>query len=342
VASVYKDKKMDKGLAFPTSISVNNCVGNFSPLPGDTTVVNEGDLVKVDLGCHIDGFIATAAHSFICTDQPDQVVRGRKADVICAAHFASECALRLFKPGKKNYDITETIQKVADIFHCKPVEGVLSHQLKRYVIDGTNVIINRDAPEHKVDEVAFEEYDVYSFDIVMSTGEGKTKEGETKTTVYKRAIEQNYQLKMKASRALFSEINQKFTTFPFSMRAFKDEKRARLGLTECLKHELLEPYPVVYEKPEEFVAQFKFTVVMTPNQTLKLTQHPLPFVSSDHQIQDPALLALLNTGTKRSAKKKKKRGKKKGSETDEAQGGVEAQQAAASEVPPFAEPTNTQ
>ena len=45
--------------------------------------------------------------------------------------------------------------------------------MKRFVIDGTNVIINKETPDQQVDEVSFEEYDVYCFDIMVSTGEGK-------------------------------------------------------------------------------------------------------------------------------------------------------------------------
>jgi methionine aminopeptidase len=40
-------KTKEKGIAFPTSISVNNCVGHFSPLLGDATTLAEGDVVKV-------------------------------------------------------------------------------------------------------------------------------------------------------------------------------------------------------------------------------------------------------------------------------------------------------
>ncbi|KAL6062825.1 Proliferation-associated protein 2G4 [Balamuthia mandrillaris] len=318
VAAVYNKGKIEKGVAFPTCISVDNCVGHFSPLKDDETVLQEGALVKVDLGAHIDGFIATGAHSFIATTATE-AISGKKADVICAAHFAAECALRLFRPGNTNAQITEAIQKVAESFKCNAVEGVLSHQMRRFVIDGNNVVINKETLEQKVDAVTFEEYDVYCFDIVMSTGEGKAKETEVRPTVFKRAVEQNYLLKMKASRALFSEINKKFPTMPFSLRALEDERRAKLGITECLKHELLETYPVLYEKEGEYVAQFKFTALLLPNQTMRLISHPLPFVKSDFTIEDNATKALLNQGTKRS--KKKKRAKKK------AQGGDQAQEA---------------
>lgn len=39
-------------------------------------------------------------------------------------------------------------------------------------------------------------------------------------------------------------MNKRFTTFPFTLRALDDEKQARMGVVECLKHDLLHPYPV--------------------------------------------------------------------------------------------------
>lgn len=334
VAAVFNKGKLEKGVAFPTCISVNNCVGHFSPLVGDPKQLEEGDVVKVDLGTHIDGFIATGAHTFIATANATQIVTGKKADVICAAHFAAECALRLFRPGKTNQEITEAIKKVAETFQCNPVEGVLSHQMKRFVIDGTNVIINKETTEQQVDEVTFEEYDVYCFDIIVSTGEGKAREGDTKTTVYKRAVEQNYMLKMQASRAMFSDINRNYPTMPFTLRAFADQKRARLGITELVKHQLVDGFPVLYEKPGEYVAQFKFTALITPTQTMKLTGHPLPFVKSDFTIADPGINSLLSLGTKRSSKKKSNKKKKKKATTPAPAGDAAATPAPAAEAAP--------
>ncbi|NWU44745.1 PA2G4 protein, partial [Hylia prasina] len=61
-----KEKEMKKGIAFPTSISVNNCVCHFSPLKSDLDyILKDGDLVKIDLGVHVDGFIANVAHTFV-------------------------------------------------------------------------------------------------------------------------------------------------------------------------------------------------------------------------------------------------------------------------------------
>jgi hypothetical protein len=61
---------------------------------------------------------------------------------------------------------------------------------------------------------------VIGLDIYISTGEGKPKESEFRTTVYKRELDAQYNLKLQKSRAFFIEVNKRFPTLPFSIRAF--------------------------------------------------------------------------------------------------------------------------
>ena len=123
------------------------------------------------------------------------------------------------------------------------MEGVLSHQLKQSVIDGNKVVLSVSNADTKVDDAEFEENEVYAIDIVTSTGEGKVRISvflhvmllffmsdhifveyscqsklldEKQTTIYKRAVDKNYNLKMKASRFIFSEISWKFPIMPFT------------------------------------------------------------------------------------------------------------------------------
>jgi len=98
--NVYKNakRKIERGIAFPTCVSVNNTVCHFSPLATDEAVLEENDMVKIDMGCHIDGFIAVVAHTHVITNGP---VTGRAADVLAAANTAAEVAMRLVRPGKK-------------------------------------------------------------------------------------------------------------------------------------------------------------------------------------------------------------------------------------------------
>ncbi|XP_075079202.1 ERBB-3 BINDING PROTEIN 1 isoform X4 [Nicotiana tabacum] len=209
---------------------------------------------------------------------------------------------------KKKSDVTEAIQKVAAAYDCKIVEGVLSHQMKQFVIDGNKVVSSVSNPDTRVDDAEFEENEVYSVNIVTSTGEGKPILLDGKqTTIYKRAVDKSYNLKMKASRVIFREISQKVPIMPFTARDL-EEKRARVGLVECVKHELLQPYPVLHEKPGDLVAHIKFTVLLMPNGPDRITSHAIqeltPAKTIDNEPEIKTWLALpVKTKKKKKAEK---------------------------------------
>lgn len=274
VSNIFKNKGKNgkaimKGIAFPVCCSVNDVVCHSSPLESDTTVppLAAGDLVKIDLGVHIDGFIAVVAHTVIVPGEKNlsEAEVARRNNAISAAYAASEVAVRLMKPGNTNNQITAAIKQVADAFDVRPISGTLMHQMKQYVIDGNKMILLKEEPEHKIETCTFEAGEVYAIDIAVSTGEGKPRETGARTTVYKRAVEKKYSLRNKSSRQFFNDVNKRFPTLPFSIRSFTDETNARMGIRECVNHELLMPYPVLNERPDEFVAHVKVTVLLLPS-----------------------------------------------------------------------------
>merc|ERR1712205_201797 len=82
-----KVEAKDKGVAFPTCISVNEIAGHNSPLATDETVLAADDLVKIDLAVHIDGWIACVANTIQLSEGP---IIGRKGDVVMACAVAAE------------------------------------------------------------------------------------------------------------------------------------------------------------------------------------------------------------------------------------------------------------
>jgi len=172
--------------------------------------------------------------------------------------------------------------------------------------------------------IDFAENEVYNVDVIVSSGDGKTKQLEARTTVYKKT-DVTYMLKMKTSRTVFSEVAGKFGLFAFTVRALEDEKKGRMGLIECANHNLVKPYDVLYEKDGEVIAQFKYTVLLTASGITKITSAPFDqdLVKSEHSIKDESILALLKESTtKKKANKKKKNGSKK--TEDGASGGAAA------------------
>merc|ERR1711879_1070176 len=252
-----------------------------------------GDLIKIDLGVQIDGLASLVATTF-------QVgggnIEGPKANAMAAAWTGAECAIRMMGPGTTNEQITEMFQKVAQSFGCNCLEGVLSHELRQFVIDGENTILAKPSPERQVEHFELEPNKVYAIDVVMSTGEGKAiRKDIHDTTIYKRIVENQYQLKNKTARQFLKRVNSDYPTYPFTLRNFTESlTRARAGLKECLSHDLLSDYPVLHEKDNEFIAQYKFTCVVRPNgnplrlcgtQAIDQSQ-----INTDRQITDESIL----------------------------------------------------
>lgn len=226
-----KTKKLERGIAFPCCISVNNIMGHFSPLAEDSYTINEGDVVKIILGCHFDGFSANGATTTIAQEGK---LGGKKADTIMAAYHAQQAAQRAIKVGATNTDVTEAIAAVCNEYKVNPVEGVLSHKVKKHLIDGNDVIINKETSDQRVEEFEFQPGDIIGLDVYVSSGDGKPKENEGRTTVFKRELQTVYNLKMKSSRAFFAEMGKRFPTLPFAIRSFEDTTAAKVGVKECL------------------------------------------------------------------------------------------------------------
>lgn len=178
-----------------------------------------------------------------------------------------QAAQRTIRVGSTNQEVTAAIQNVCDAYGHNPVQGVLSHKMKKHLCDGNEVIINKETPEQRVEDWEFAPGDIIALDVFVSSGEGMTREADIRTTVYKREMDTQYSLKSKSAREFFHQVNEKYPTLPFSIRGFENLTGAKVGVKECLAHDLMMPYAVLTEKPGDFVAQFKCTIAVQPKST---------------------------------------------------------------------------
>ena len=341
LSKIYTKKKFIKGIAFPTSISVNEVCGNYSPLgeesgdPHQYDTLSEGDIVKISLGVEINGFAALVGHTIIVSDKKEKIT-GPKADVILAAYNSIQAALRLMTKENTNNKVTDTIAKICADYKVNPIEGVLSHRMKRDIIDGLETIINKKTIDQQVDERKFEHGDVFGLAVIVSTGEGKPKETTIKTSIYKRALETTYKLRTDSGRRLLSVVENNFYSFPFSFNAFDKEENIKLkqkipnfkttmkmGLGECIKNDLLHGYPVLTEKKGEIVAEFTYTIAVRNEGPIVISGLNLDLdqFQSDKKITDENIVKELEKDldnylpnykrTKKEEKKKKKDNKAK-------------------------------
>jgi curved DNA binding protein len=252
-------------------------------------------MIKIDLGVHVDGFIAVVAHTIVVgldfsnAESIATALAGQRGNVISAAYVATEVATKLLKAGNTNQQVTAGIKQVTDAFNVRAISGTLMHQMKQFVVDGSKMILLRAEQDQRVDSCTFETAEVYAIDIAVSSGDGKPRESGHRTTVFKRAVERKYALKNQASRTFFNEVNKKYPTLPFSIRSFADEKAAKLGVRECATHQLLMPYPLLQEKKDDVLGHTKVTVLLMPSGTVAVTGlPPITYTALTHNNPAPA------------------------------------------------------
>lgn len=278
---VYSEVKY-KGIAHPTCISLNNVAGNYISNNNDE-VIKEGDLVKIELGVHIDGYPAFVAYT-VYVENPFEKISDNKSNVLKAVIEASREIYDVFRPDKTNFDVIKILEKYAKKYNCSLpicndrgiIPGDISFQISRYVDNGYNndedefihsLILARENPNYgfTLRETFFEENEVYAMDILMTTGSGRLSIKDiNETTIYKRNHNNREQLKLKSSRTVLNLFNN--DVFPKNIKL--TDPKIKMGLKECIEKDLIESYPVVYEKDNEFIARIKFTVIVKDRPTL--------------------------------------------------------------------------
>lgn len=295
--SVYKSINY-KGIAYPTCISVNNIIGNFSPLTEkDDIIIKAGDVVKIELGVHIDGFPAIIGSTKLIYDKNELAsVTEKKEDLMKAISHASRNVLKKMVSGKFNTDIAQILNNYAIDYECSllycvndpEATGINSYQVSQYVIDGFNddddddlvhcTIISRihESYDFNMIELELEENEVYVIDICYSSGTGHISKSEHNTTFYKRIFENKSPLKFKSSRNFLNEFNDRF---PIHIKNMNDDvlKGIGIGSKECVSKELVKDYPVFVENKNAFVARSKFTVIVKNKKPILITGKKLNY-----------------------------------------------------------------
>ena len=270
--AVYQgDFPYESGIAFPCCISLDNCCGYFSPLKDDKTAIKKGQIAKIELAAHVSGFIAEVCDTIIV--EPETVTEEQKK-IVEAGYTALQEVIAKLQDGVDTTEITAVVDGVCKKYGVKAFENIVSRNMERYMIDGNKFILNVPS-KTAVEEMKVEKFDVWNLDIILSTGNCKPIDNGTKTTVFKRNIDETYILRMRTSVQILREINHKFPTMPFSLSMLESEAKGRAGIVEIAAHDLVDSYTILFEK-NALVSQFKATVIVTENGPKVLTPIDAP------------------------------------------------------------------
>ena len=241
--------------AFPVNTSLNEIAAHYTAEPNDQRVISETDLLKIDLGVQINGYIADTAVT-VCYDP--------KFDfLVQAAEAALKEAMSIIRIGTKSSDVGKTIENTIKHMGCQPIANLSGHSLERYTIHAGKSIPNI----WSIGSFSFLPTEAYACEPFVTTKEGLGFVREGKTRNIFSLITRKRTKDVEADK-LADHIWEKFNMLPFALRWLVptwDEKNANILLEKLVKNKVVRSYPVLKEAHDQRVAQAEHTFIPQEN-----------------------------------------------------------------------------
>jgi methionyl aminopeptidase len=241
-------------LAFPLNLSLNEDAAHDTASPGDTRVFARGDVAKLDLGVHVDGYIADTAIT---------IDLGVNSLLVEASEQALDAAISRIKPGVTAGDLGMAIQSTIESRGYRPISNLTGHGLDRYILHRSPTIPNIGIKGG----VILEEGMVFAIEPFATTGCGHVTE-KTRREIYSQTSLKP--VRIPAARAMLEKIRDRHG-LPFARR-WLNEKRMDLALPALIRSQVLHVYPVLSDIPGSLVSQAEHTIVVTADGYIVTTR----------------------------------------------------------------------
>jgi len=248
-------RKRGAKCAFPVNTSINEVAAHYTAEPDDQLTIKNDDLVKIDLGAQINGYIADTAVTVCYNPEFDNLVQ--------AAEDSLNNAMSMIKVGVKSSDVGRTIEKTIKQMGFLPIANLSGHSLGQYTIHAGKSVPNI----WSIGSFTFDENQAFACEPFVTTGEGLgfVHEGKIKNIF---ALSSRKKTKDKEADKMLDYIWQNFNLLPFALRWLTNEwgeKQARNLLEILVKKKAVHAYPVLVEGNGQRVTQAEHTFI--PNES---------------------------------------------------------------------------
>lgn len=232
--------------AFPCNLSRNEEAAHYTPGADDGSVFGE-DMVKLDIGVHVDGYIADAAVTIDLSDHPE---------LVGASGAALEAAIDLIHVGISTAEIGAVIENVINEFGYKPISNLTGHGLARYLAHAPPSIPNIRTRGGTI----LDEGQVVAIEPFATDGAGRVRDSP-RWEIYHLTTEKPTLPRIPRMRALLKQMME-YKTLPFAKRWFSGEK-IDFTFRQLAKSGLIESYPILTEVTGALISQAEHTVIVT-------------------------------------------------------------------------------
>ena len=247
--------------AFPCNVSVNEIAAHYTSPPQDKRAIPENSIVKIDIGVHVDGYIADTAVTVCFNPEYD--------DLANTAEEALKKAVEILRPGLSMSRFGSTIQKTIKTRGFKPISNLTGHLIGRYVIHtGKSLpnVFHISTSRVKVGEI----YGVEPF-VTVAKAAGRVENGK-EAHIFRYLKHKS--LKDPYAKRLLNHIRKNFQTLPFTERwlqGYVPPSRYKTAFSKLLSSKTLTAYPVFIEASGKPVAQAEHTVLVVKDGCIVLT-----------------------------------------------------------------------
>ncbi len=238
------------GIAFPVNISLNDYAAHDTASGKDNRKLNRGDVVKVDIGVHVNGFIADTAYTVeIRTKKHKKMLEANKE--------ALQKVLKMVEPGVKLCKIGALVEKEAEKNGFKPIKNLSGHSLEQWNLHAGLTIPNYD----NGDKTVIKDNTAVAIEPFFTNGFGEVVNAREKKIFM---LEKRLPVRLPKVRDILKYIEENYKTFPFS-KAWLEKEFGRgwvnISLPILIKSGCLKSFPALKEKKEGVVSQFEHTIV---------------------------------------------------------------------------------
>ncbi|KAI0699385.1 peptidase M24A methionine aminopeptidase [Cerioporus squamosus] len=265
VRNLVEEDGLESGIGFPTGLSLNHCAAHYSPNPGDTLVLGEKDVLKVDIGVQVKGRICDSAFTLTFDPTYEKLLEAVKAATDTGVREAG-IDVRL---GELAGYIQETMESYevevnGKVLPVKPIENLSGHTISPYQIHGGKsvLLVKNDDP------TKMEEGEYFAIETFGSTGRGKVIEQGEVSHYARRVDAPHVPLRLTSAKSLLKSINKNFGTLPWCRRYLEraGESKYLLALNHLVSQGIVQDYPPLCDVRGSMTAQFEHTILLRPTR----------------------------------------------------------------------------
>ncbi|MDO8528592.1 MAG: type II methionyl aminopeptidase [Nanoarchaeota archaeon] len=256
IAEKIEEKIIELGgkPAFPVNLSINDIAAHYTPAYNDETLAH--GLLKVDLGVHVNGYVADTAFSIDLenNEQNKKLIEASEKALMNAIEIAEE-NLPLSQIGK-------TIQETIESLGFTPIINLSGHEMQQYDLHAGLTIPNHDNKSTiKLSKGSF------AIEPFATNGSGKVYEGKP-SGIYALINWKN--VRSETAREVGEFIEKEYQTLPFCSRWLVKEfgTKALFALKQLEENENIHQYPQLIELSHGLVSQAEHTILISKEKII--------------------------------------------------------------------------